>query len=133
MKYCADTWFLLTAFGKEQKATTLVEETKKGKARIIIPVVVFAETIKKLMQRGASREIINMFFSGIESSEKIEIAIADKATAVEAAHISLAYNVPLIDSFVAATCRLTGCDVLLSADTDYKLLVKRKYLKVQSW
>ena len=133
MRYCADTWFLLMAFARDSKAVALIEETKKGKVKIIIPVVVFAETVRKLMQRGASRAVIDMFFSGIESSEKIEITIADKAVAAEAAQISLSYNIPLIDSFVAATHLLMECDILLSADTDYALLVKRKHMKVQSW
>src|SRR3989344_7727199 len=118
MRYCADTWFLLMAFARDSKAVALIEETKKGKVKIIIPVVVFAETVRKLMQRGASRAVIDMFFSGIESSEKIEITIADKAVAAKAAQISLSYNIPLIDSFVAATHLLMECDILLSADTD---------------
>ena len=133
MKYCADTWFLLNAFSKDTKALVLIEETKRDKTRILVPVVVFAETIKKLMQRGATKEVINTFFAGIESSDKIELIVADKSIAKEAAQISLTCNVPMIDSFVAATCRLYDCDALLSADSDYQLLIKKKYLKVMSW
>lgn len=95
--------------------------------------MVFAETIKKLMQKGASRQVVGSFMAAIESSEKIQVAIAEKTIAAEAANISLRHNVPLIDSFVAATCRLHECDVLLSADTDYQALVKQKYIRVKSW
>ncbi len=133
MKYCADTWFILQAFAKNPKAISLLEETKIGKARIIIPIIVFTESHKKLMQRGIPQELIDDFFEGAETSQKIELVLIDKAIAKEAARISYSYSVPLIDSLVAATSKLTGCNILLAGDSDYDLLVKRKYVKMQSW
>lgn len=133
MKYCGDTWFLLHLFEKDANAVALIEDTKRGKARFVIPMVAYAEAIKKLMQRGAPRDIIEQFFMAVEASEKVELTPVDKSVAEEAARVSLTFSVPLIDSMVAATARLTGCDVLLSGDSDYSLLAKRKYLKVQSW
>ncbi|MEK6867316.1 MAG: PIN domain-containing protein [Nanoarchaeota archaeon] len=133
MNYCADTWFLLMLFAKDPQAISLIKETKEGKATIIIPIIVFAETTKKLMQKGVSLLIIDEFFAAVEASEKIEFAFLDKAIAQEAARVSLSFQVPLIDSLVAATARLSGCQILLSADSDYASLVKRKYVKVQSW
>ncbi len=133
MKYCADTWFILQAFAKNGNAISLIEETRKGKVRIIIPIITFAESHKKLMQRGISQKLIDNFFEGVEASEKIELILIDKAIAGEAARISHSYNVPLIDSLVAATSKLTGCDILLSEDSDYSSLVKSKYIKTQSW
>lgn len=47
--------------------------------------------------------------------------------------ISIHSAVPLIDSLVAATAKLAGCHLLLAADSDYGLLEKKKYVKVQSW
>jgi predicted nucleic acid-binding protein len=133
MRYCADTWFLLGAFGKDPRATAIIEETKRGKAWLVVPIVVFAETTKKLLQKGIDQSLVDRFFAGVSASDKVELAVADKAIAQEAATISLSFNTPLIDAFVAATARLTGCHALLAADTDYAPLAKRKYLKVQSW
>ena len=133
MRYCADTWFILAVFAKEAHAIALIEETKRGKTRIIIPVIVYAEATKKLMQKGIPLDIIEEFFEGVEASEKIELVLIDKLIAQEAAKVSLTFHVPLIDSLVASTTKLTGYDVLLSGDTDYENLVKRKYLKVFSW
>ncbi len=96
-------------------------------------MIVYAEATKKLLQKGISHSIIEDFFEGVEASEKIEMVIIDKLIAQEAAKVSLTFHVPLIDSLVASTAKLTGCDALLSGDADYELLVKRKYLKVQSW
>ncbi len=62
------------------------------------------------------------------------LELFDKKTrAKEAAKVSLTNSLHLIDSLIAATCKLTGCDALLTADSDYKPLVKKKYLKVTSW
>ena len=133
MRYCADTWFLLKSFDKDPKALQIIADTKQGKTCIIIPIVVFAETIKKLMQRGVSQETIFKFFSAVEQSEKVSLIILDRKIAKEASMLSLSYKVPLIDAFVAATAKISDCVVLLSGDSDYRLLVKKKYLKVQSW
>lgn len=132
MKYCADTWFILQAFDKNSAAILLIEETRTEKTRIIIPIIVFVESHKKLLERGVPLEKIELFFAGVEASEKIELVTLDKAIGREAARISLSFHVPLIDSLVAATAKMTGCDVLLAKDSDYNLLVKRKYLKIKS-
>ncbi len=133
MKYCADTWFILQAFSQNPKAIALIEETRAGKARIIIPILAFAESIKKLMQQGVSKDIINTFFEGVETSDKVELIMVDRAIAQEAARISHSYKLPLIDSIIAATANLTGCDLLLARDSDYDLLKKSKYIKISSW
>lgn len=111
----------------------ILQEAKEGKAQIVVPMVVFAESTKKLLQRGISQSTISLFWRGVEASEKVKLLIIDRTIASEAAKISLTFNVPMIDSFVAATCKLTNSHVLLAADSDYRLLVKNKYLKVQSW
>ncbi len=133
MKYCADTWFILEAFSKNPQAVALIQETRAGKTRIVISIMVYAEASKKLMQRGISQDVIEQFFDGVEASEHVELILVDKAIAREAARLSLSFHVPLIDSVVAATCTLTGCDLLLSGDGDYEPLTKRRYLKLRSW
>ncbi|HLC74266.1 MAG TPA: PIN domain-containing protein [Candidatus Nanoarchaeia archaeon] len=133
MKYCADTWFLLKLFNKDTRAKDIINELRYGKARLTIPCSVIAETVRKLMQQGASEYIIKTFLGYIEPSEKIEIIELDQLLAVEAAKISLAYGLAMMDAFVAVTCATNGCDVLLSGDSDYAPLVKRKYLKIQAW
>lgn len=133
MKYCADTWFLLATFAKDPKAIAIIEETKRGKTFLVIPMVVFAEATKKLLQKGIPMVVINQFFLGVEASEKVELIAPDKVIAREAARLSLTFNISLIDSFVAATAHLSYCNALLSADRDYTPLVKNRYIKVQSW
>lgn len=133
MRYCVDTWFILNAFSKEKKALEIIQNIKFGKDYMIISIIAFAESIKKLMQMGASQDIINEFFEGIESSKKVEIILVNKQIAIEAAKISLSYNLPLIDAFIAVTSKLTDCDALISGDEHYIPLVKSKYIKTQSW
>jgi len=133
MRYCADTWFILQAFDKNSTAISLITETKTEKTEIIIPMIVFIESYKKLFQCGVARETIELFFAGVEASEKIKLVTLDKAIGKEAAHISLSFHIPLIDALVAATARLTGCEVLLAKDSDYNPLMKRKYIKIKSF
>lgn len=133
MKYCADTWFILNLFEKDIKSVNILQEIKYGKANLVIPIAVYAESVKKLLQKWISERDINQFFSGVESSNKIRLLLIEKTIAIESAKISLSYNLPLIDSFIASTCKLTNCDALLSGDEHYKTLIKRKYIKVLSW
>ena len=85
------------------------------------------------MQKGISQDTIEQFFEGVEASEHVDLILMDKAIAQEAARLSLSFHVPLIDSIVAATCTLTGCDLLLTGDSDYEPLTKRRYVKLRSW
>ncbi len=133
MRYGADTWFILALSDRDPKSLEIIRECKEGKAQVVVPMVVYAESTKKFFQRGVGKEAVKMFWGSIESSEKIRIVALTKDIAEEAARISLTYNIPLIDACVAATTKLTACDILLSGDADYALLQKKKYLKVQSW
>ena len=133
MNYCTDTWFILGVFDKDPKSLSCIQETKAGKMRLIIPMIVFAEATKKLMHRGVAAKSIEEFWDAIESSEKIDLINIDRQIAEEAAKVSLSYSVPLIDALVAATAKITDCATVFTADNDYNLLVKRKYLKTQHW
>lgn len=132
MKYCIDTWFILKLFEKDIKAVNLLQEVRYGKSKFVLPISVYAESFKKLLQKGISQKDLEEFFSSIESI-KIEILLIDKIMAKEAAKISLSNDLSMMDSFVATSCNLSNCDVLLAADSDYDLLIKKKYLKLQSW
>ncbi len=133
MKYCADTWFILKVFEKDQQGAQIIEDTKLGKARIIIPISTFAEATKKLMQGGVPYSVIELFFQGVESSEKVTLISLEKDIALEAAKIALSYNIAMLDAFVAATAKTMGCEYVLTKDTDFKPLIKGNYLKVKSW
>ncbi|HLD05269.1 MAG TPA: type II toxin-antitoxin system VapC family toxin [Candidatus Nanoarchaeia archaeon] len=133
MRFCTDTWFLMKIFANDQKARDLVRRADEGKDWILIPLIAFAEMTKKMMMEGISQLKINEFFNDIERVEKVKMIYPSKEIANEAAKVSLSYKLSLLDAFVAATAKNTGCDVLLSADSDYRLIMKQKYLKVQSW
>ena len=133
MKYCADTWFILEVFEGVPKAINLINETRTSTSSVIIPIIVYSEAIKKLMQKGFSDKVIEEFFFGLELSKKINFIVPYKEIAKEAVKISLTNNLPLIDSFVAATSKLMECDILLAKDSDYKILEKKKYLKIMNW
>ncbi len=51
MKYCADTWFILNLFEKDIKSVNILQEIKYGKANLVIPIAVYAESVKKLLQK----------------------------------------------------------------------------------
>jgi len=134
MNYCADTWFILSLFHKNQQSLKLLQETRSGKTRIVIPMTVFAEATRKLLQQGMPHLILTQFWDGVEDfSDKVQLILLDKAIADEAARISTTFSLSLIDACNAASCKLTGCHTLLTSDSDYDSLVKRKYLSTQAW
>jgi len=133
MLYCADTWFILKLFEEDIKAIELLENTKYGKDKIIIPLVVFTEGTKKLLQKSVSQERIDLFFQEVEASQNIILVYPTKELATKTAHISLSFSLSIMDAFVATTAILMNCPILLSSDADYDILKKKKYLKVQSW
>jgi predicted nucleic acid-binding protein len=133
VKYCVDTGFLLATYQKDAKAMEILDGVRAGKDYCILPALSYAECIKKLIQRGVSEDIILGFLSHLMASPKFSFIPVDEAIAREAAKISLSSKLALIDSCIAATCKMTACNVLLSSDSDFAPLIKRKYLQVQSW
>ena len=132
MKYCADTWYILEIFEGIENAKDIFQNAKQ-QGHILVPVIVYAESFKKLMQKGMNIKAITDFFETAVILGKISIIAADTFLATEAAKISLTFNLPLMDSFVAATAKLYNCDFLLAADSDYNLLIKKKYIKIKNW
>lgn len=133
MRYCADTWFLLSLFDREDKAKKVLTNTEFGKDFIFVSNITYAETMKKLFQKGNSQFQILNFFDLLKNTGKVSFIAPDLKIAEETARLSLSCGLHLIDSFVAATAKLMNCDVLLSDDSDFQPLIKRKYIKVQSW
>lgn len=133
MHYCADTWFLLILFGKDSHAREILEGIKTGKDWLFIPYITYAETMKKLFQQGYSENDIKSFFELLENTKKVRFISAEKSISQEAAKISLSFDIPLIDAFIAATAKVTNCNILLAKDSDFDILKKRNYIKTQSW
>ena len=133
MRFCADTWFLMKLFSKDFKAESVLRGCEEGKDWLLIPLVVFAEMSKKMLEKGIPQIRIDEFFNDLETVEKVRISFPSKEIASEAARVALSHSLSLLDAFVAATAKLSSCEVLLSKDSDYKFAIKQKYLKLQSW
>lgn len=133
MKYCVDTWFLLELHNKNEKAMRIFRETVEGKNRIVIPTVSILELIRVAIRTGESLTRIDSMLSELKVTQKVQLIVLDEIVAKEAARISVSYNIPTVDSVVAATCKISGSDILLSKDDDLIELSKKKYMKIESW
>lgn len=131
MRYCADTWFLLQLFDRQERALKIVENVKYGKDSLVIPSVCVVEIYRELGKRGISQKNIDAYIDNLEVSRKIEFLPIDRNIAREAARISNSYSLPLVDAIIASTAKLLCC-VVLSADGHIRLLQK-KYVDVESW
>lgn len=133
MNYSIDTGFVLALFSHHPGALQIFEDTRKGKTRLFISMIVYAESIKKLLQSGIKKSLVFEFFSNLETSDKIQLIVIDASVAREASLLSLTYALSLADSFIAATSKLFNCNALLTSDSDYIPLVKNGYLKTSRW
>jgi len=133
MRYCADTWFLLELHRKNERAVNIFRETLEGKNRIIIPTVSALELMKISIRTGESLVKIDSMLNELKVTQKVQTIVLDEVIAKEAAKISVSYDVPTIDSIIAATCKLSECDKLLSNDSHLKTLDKKKYIKIEYW
>ncbi len=133
MNYCADTWFILKLYLQDSRAKQIILEVLQNKAHLALPILAYAEAIKKLHHNGVSSAIISDFFDTLTSSEKINIINLDQDIAREGALLSLHNNIPMIDALIAASAKNYNCSVILTADMHYQPLVKKKYLQTLSW
>ncbi|MBI5332135.1 MAG: PIN domain-containing protein [Candidatus Aenigmarchaeota archaeon] len=132
MKYTSDSWFFIKLVEKDPKAIALWEDIKYGKARLIVPSVVITEIVKKYLMRGLNKEL-DMFISGLNSSENIFVADLTREIAEEAGKLSYSFNIPTIDSIVVATAVSTGYTNIISDDSDYKIAEKQNKIKRIRW
>jgi len=133
MKYCTDTNFLLELFHKEFKAHEIFRKINFDKVSFIIPMLVLNETMKILMQRGFAQYTISAFFDTLQMYQKIKFLSADRLTSEEAAKLSFSFSIGTVDAHIAAIAKLENCDSILSKDSDFKILQKYQYVKVQKW
>lgn len=133
MRYCADTWFLLELNKKNDRAFKIFRETIEGKNRIVIPTISIFELIRISIRTGESLARIDALLDELRVTQKVQAVVLDEAIAKEAAKVSVSYNVPSVDSIIAATARISDSDVLLSKDEDLTMLSKKKYIKIENW
>ena len=132
MKYCADTWLLLKIADKDKRALELVNSIKKGKDKLVVPVVTVLEIIRKLIQKSnlkASDEFIFL----IDHTENISVIDVDLDLAKKAGKLSASYGIPSIDAIIAQTCISEKCVKVLTDDRHFDSLHKKKVLKKHSW
>lgn len=125
MKFCADTWFILKLFNGDTESTELLKDVKFGKDELIIPITTIAESYKKFFGQGVTEIDIEHFLDSLQIIEKIHLINLDKSFCKEAAKVSLSFEVPIMDSFVAATARLSKCHFVLSDDEDKKNCIEK--------
>ena len=133
MRYCADTWFLLQLCQGDETAERIFRETIDGKSSIVIPTMSILELIRLSIMRGGSLSGIDAVLGEMKVVQKIQIISMDEVVAKEAAKVSASYGISTGDSVIAATCKLSECDRLLSDDSHLKGQDKKRYLKTESW
>ena len=133
MRFCADTWFLISLTKKEEKAIKIMRNVIQGKDRLIIPSIVICEFFKKMFQKGKEGSKVDEIIREARASRNVEIVLLDENIAKEGAKVSFSHGIPTIDSIIAATCKILDCHFLLSDDPHFQKLVKKEYLKMKSW
>jgi len=129
MKYCLDTWFLVKLSEKDPKAIKIL---KGSKNTFVIPSVVILEITKIGLQRGIKKKTDSLI-SQLLVTKNIEIISCNTEIAKKAGEISGNYGIPTVDSIIAATTISTKCHKLLSEDSHFDKLHKKKLIKKQSW
>jgi len=133
MRYCVDTWFLLELNKRDERAVRIFRETLEGKNRMIIPTVTVLELIRSNIKAGERLSKSDSMLNELKATQKVQLIALDETVAKEAAKVSITHGVPTIDSVVAATCKLSNCDRLLSKDSHLKKLDSKKYLQIECW
>ena len=132
MKYCADTWFFIELGKKEKKALGIIRSLGKHKNKIIVPVVVILE-LRRISIRSGKKDISDDLIKYLKLNKNIEFINCDLEVSIKAGEISANYNVPAIDSIIAAAAIVHKCHRLISKDNHFEKLQKNKLIKLLSW
>ena len=132
MKYCVDTWFLIQISKDDEKAKNILRETG-GKEHLIIPSITFTELTRKLLRKGKKMDEISEIFRELEKNRKVQISHTTKELVLEAGKLGHTFSIPTIDSIIASTAKLMGCNMILSNDSDYTKFCKQNKIKLKNW
>jgi predicted nucleic acid-binding protein len=132
MKYCADTWFLIELSKSEPKALKIMRNMGKHKNKIVIPSVVILE-ITRISIRSGKDQILDELIKSLELHKNVEIVDCNLEISKKAGKISANYNIPSVDSIIAATAILYNSDRLISKDSHFMKLNKSKLIKLKYW
>ena len=132
MKYCADTWFIIELSKPELKAIKIIKNLGKHKNKIIIPTVVILE-LTRISIKSGKKQIMDELLKNLELNKNIDIVDCSLEISKKAGEISATYNIPTIDSIIAATAILNNCHKLISNDSHFVKLKKNKLIKMVSW
>jgi predicted nucleic acid-binding protein len=132
MKYCADTWFFIELSKQEPKALKIINTLKKSKNILIVPSVVILELTRRAIRTG-TKKYVDDLINTMKSVKNILIAECDVDIAEKAGEISAVFNIPSIDSIIAATSIINKCNKLISDDSHFNKLKKSKLIKLVSW
>ena len=132
MKYCADTWFIIELSKSEPMALKIIKNLGKHKNKIINPSVVILELIKISIKSG-KKQIMDELLKNFELNKNIDIVNCSLEISKKAGEISATYNIPTVDSIIAATAILNNCHRLISKDSHFVKLKKSRLIKLLSW
>jgi predicted nucleic acid-binding protein len=130
MKYCVDTWFFVKLSEQDPTAMKLIKETKKNS--FVVPSVTILELTRSAIRKGKLKNL-NDLISSLMKGKNIKIIDCNIEIAQKAGEISASYNIPSIDSIIAATSIIHNCNKLLSEDSHYNKLHKNRLIKKYSW
>lgn len=132
MKYCTDTWFFIEVSKEEPKALKILNNLEKDKNQLIVPSVTILELIRRSIRTG-KKKIMDELLKSLLTSRNIKIIECDVEIAIKAGEISAIFNIPTIDSIIAATSVIYKCHRLISNDSHFDILRKNKLIKLTSW
>ncbi len=87
----------------------------KEPEKVATPAVIVFEVYKKI-RRERGEEMAKLCVAQMEKTRGVPV---DQAMALRAADLSLEFSLPMADSFVLATARALGAE-LITSDTDFK-------------
>jgi len=132
MKYCTDTWFFIELSKQEPQALKILNDLKKSKNKLVVPSVVILELTRRAIRTG-TKKYMDELIKSLKSIKNVFIAECDVDVAEKAGEISADFNIPSIDSIIAATSIINKCNKLISNDFHFDKLKKNKLIKLVSW
>jgi len=87
----------------------------KDAEKVVTPAIVIYEVYKKI-KRERGEEMAKLCVAQMEKTRGVPL---DQNLALRAADLSLEFSLPMADSFVLATARALGAE-LITSDTDFK-------------
>ena len=127
----ADTGYFISHVNNHPRALQLWQELEAGQHILIVSTLTINEVFVYSYKRGVPQDRVQRWLSLIQETSRIELTAVSVPIAVRSAPYRHSLGLSTVDSIILATFVETGCQIMVTADSDFQTAHQQRVITVE--